>query len=114
MSMGEEYLAGDAWMPDESNKEAQHKPMTQDNLDTSHRIYTMPEQENIDEVAQLRQDKAKLLALAKEMTESICCICKIHNPQHKDCEHCEDMDAYQAAISKYRKDTNEKTSKTPC
>ena len=42
-------------------------------LDTSHRIYTMPEQVNIDETAQLRQDKAELLAAAQRMVDAYAC-----------------------------------------
>ncbi len=38
--------------------------------------------------------------LAEEMAESICYICKVHNPQHKDCEHCADMDGYKERIAK--------------
>lgn len=54
------------------------------------------------ELIQLHQDKAELLEVAEEIAESICYICKIHNPQHENCEHCEDMDGYKAAIAKAR------------
>jgi hypothetical protein len=44
--------------PDKQGDNVKQQP-----LDTSHRIYTMPEQANIDEITQLRQDKAELVAV---------------------------------------------------
>lgn len=41
-----------------------------------------------------------LLEACKEMSETICRLCKRLNPQHENCTSCEEMEGYKQAITK--------------
>ncbi len=49
-----------------------------------------------------RPNMQKAISLIEELLEDRCIVCKIHNPQHKDCTSCDDMDDYIKTFSEIK------------
>ena len=60
------------------------------------------EREHIKTIAELEQKANRYRNLANQMIDDLCVVCKVHNPQHKDCTSCGQVEDYRETLTEGR------------
>lgn len=51
---------------------------------------------------EIREAFEEAIELIENLLEERCFICRIHNPQHRDCTSCEDIESYRKTLSEIK------------
>ena len=62
--------------------------------DATEEMKTMDEQ-----IKDLEQKANRYRNLANQMIDDLCVVCKVHNPQHKDCTSCDQVEDYRETLT---------------
>jgi len=54
------------------------------------------------EIKELEQKATRYRNLANQMIDDLCVVCKVHNPQHKDCTSCGQVEDYRETLTEGR------------
>ena len=53
-------------------------------------------------IIELEDKNAELLEELEEGLDTVCHLCRVHNPQHAECTGCVDTDSWRKAIRKHK------------